>query len=228
MEIICRFFKSNAKPLVPSEIPFVRILDYQEDRSLARTRIVCKNSESYLKYERTFSLLRVFFVRYNRIQIFRRQDSQKQKKSNVPTKGNSAKVLKMGPITLKPGINSIILASEVTLRNAYLKTHSCYVANGNATIFLKEDEGNGTYSLGQLSINVENKLLFLSAGSYLSKVKYTINHVAPTITIKPTNNNALLVGIPSTVNLHVNLGTYVLAEVCLVSLFRTIGVRECV
>lgn len=49
----------NADKLnVPSKLPVVYMLDYQEDKSLAGARIICENQEQVLKYVLKFLFTR--------------------------------------------------------------------------------------------------------------------------------------------------------------------------
>lgn len=79
--------------------------------------------------------------------------------------------------------------------------------------FLQEEETVGIYSLGQLSINICDKLYFLTSANCLSKVKYSVKHILPAISVETLNSQVLIAGIQSLITLNVSLGTYVMNQV---------------
>lgn len=81
-------------------------------------------------------------------------------------------------------------------------------------IFDRQEEAQaGSYYLGQLCVNISNKLLFLSTEDCYADMKYNIREVSPKISVEIADDKTLIAGIPSTVILCIELGTYLLNEV---------------
>lgn len=80
--------------------------------------------------------------------------------------------------------------------------------------FQQEEEISGIYNLGQLSINIRDRLYFLSSANYLNKVKYSVKHTLPKILVETIDHQILIAGIESLVNLTILMGTYAMNQVC--------------
>ena len=79
--------------------------------------------------------------------------------------------------------------------------------------FIQEEETAGVYCMGQLSINIGDRLYFYTGDNFLNKVRYSIKHVLPEITLKPKNNSILIAGIKSLVSVNISMGTHVTDQV---------------
>lgn len=67
--------------------------------------------------------------------------------------------------------------------------------------------------MGQLSVNIADKLYFLTGANFLNKVKYCVKHVPPEISLETKNNRILIAGIESVVTLNISMGTYTMDQV---------------
>ncbi|XP_065222101.1 trafficking protein particle complex subunit 10 isoform X2 [Planococcus citri] len=140
-----------------------------------------------LEYQQDKSLAAANVVCRNIENHLRRQDSQKIKNITLPEKVKDSKYLECNNVILKPGNNTVALLS-------------------------KEEEMAGTYSMGQLSVNISDRLYFLTGANFLNKVKYSVKHVLPEISLQAKNNRILIAGIESLVSLNISKGTHTMDE----------------
>ena len=114
---------------------------------------------------------------------------------------------------LKPGSNSVHLEYKVWGVLIVRQRYPEICSNLSFLSHWQQEVQAGSFHLGQLCVNIFDKLLFLSAENFYADTKYNVVKIAPEISFEIVENRTLIAGIPSTLSLCVHLGTYSLNEV---------------